>query len=209
MRLTPWESKMDEMLSRLEGCEWPLIRITFPVLAREFYRVTRSWRHTPDPIYVQPGIADYEVSDVRDVNVIAVDDIKIDGKRIYDTQYRDPDAFMLERVTTRGSLQHLSFHEGQLWMNPVPVAAGTFTLRLFLEPLDSCAGIPTHLAPLHMDIIAAGVLADLKMMSGKPWSDPQGAVYPRTKFERGLGRARIAAERGGLPRVERNKPFWW
>ncbi|EKN4181150.1 hypothetical protein ABF231_003388 [Yersinia ruckeri] len=58
-----------------------------------------------------------------------------------------------------------------------------------VEPQRSVSEIPDVLVDDYADVIANGALADLFLMPGKPWTDPQRSQYFGTRFVDGYRRA--------------------
>ncbi|ARZ00536.1 hypothetical protein AXW37_06415 [Yersinia ruckeri] len=58
-----------------------------------------------------------------------------------------------------------------------------------VEPKRNVSEVPDVLADDYADVIANGALADLFLMPGKPWTDPQRSQYFGTRFVDGYRRA--------------------
>ncbi|MGB8517937.1 MAG: beta-propeller fold lactonase family protein, partial [Gallionella sp.] len=75
----------------------------------------------------------------------------------------------------------------------VPSLGGTLNIMASLVPLQSDTCIDASLAERHWDTIIHGAKARLMAIQGKPWTDPNLALFHRTEFDKGVSLATMTA----------------
>ncbi len=71
----------------------------------------------------------------------------------------------------------------------------TFNTTSFLKPTRAASALPGILYNDWFEAIEAGAKANLMIMPGKPWSNPQLALVNRKIYLHGLGQAKIIAKK--------------
>lgn len=89
----------------------------------------------------------------------------------------------------------LSEQSDKLILVPKPAAALADAIRakVALKPARDATGIETWIYEDYRDVIAAGAIARMKRMPGKPFTDLVGAAGNESIFETGVGKAKERA----------------
>lgn len=156
----------------LQGCPTPVMADAVLLAARQFFELSRAWRHKTD-IDTLPGQDEYllDLPDQSEPSLILA------GGRGYDLTLRD--------------------QSGSVLLCPAPAQRVRLELVLALMPSRDAQGLPDDAAGRWIEPIAMGAVARLKLTPGYPWSDAQGAALAQVQFKRGWGRASIYAGRSG------------
>lgn len=82
-------------------------------------------------------------------------------------------------------------------LSPVPDATYPDSLVIYyaVAPKRTATSLPDWIANDYWEDIVAGALSRLMGMSGRPWSDANGAVMRRNQFDTAIGLARDSALR--------------
>jgi hypothetical protein len=89
-----------------------------------------------------------------------------------------------------------------------PANAGTVRVKAALRPTVDAANFPAILYQDYPEAMAAGTLAVLRGIPGKPYSDNQAAAASRERFLALMGQATIDAVQGHTRAVLESTPAW-
>lgn len=189
------------------GCPEPLIKETLYEKLREFFWESEAWKYTADN-----GL-DYTISqqamnlpvagtDIPAKTVVKrVDTVKFDsGGDDWDTPVPFLTRDQLDRAdsdwyTETGTAPKAWTYDGP---TPIvyPIASATVTtallLRVIIAPNFTATTdeLPDLLYFEYKQYIEDGVLADLKEMPGKDWTDPTGSLFHSKRWDDGLNKAK-------------------
>ena len=205
-RIEKWEAIATQVMVDAPGAELPAVVLAIQRAARDFYTRSHSWREVVDPLVTVAGIPDYDVLDVKDVEVIAVRGVSVgrdtfDGNRGNFDRYLTPEQMQQQHVAypdRRGPPECAAHIDDRLWFYPTPATSGErIGATLVLRPTYALLGLPRRQFTEHQDAIAVGALWYLKKSIGKPYSDPAGAGAVETAFIYQASHYRNQADTGG------------
>lgn len=198
---------LDEARPDLYGAPDPSIERAALDAAIELCRQSHWWRADLDPIELVSGRFEYELespepsSRVERVIAVSVGTCPIDAG-----EYGAVSALI------RGGAESGDRGVPRYWspvpslrairVHPIPgddqVADGdTLHIRGVLVPTRRATRLPDQLVEEFFDALVAGAKERLQRIPDKPWTDPQGALWNREIFYRGIGRAKRDALSGG------------
>jgi hypothetical protein len=166
---------------------------------REFCERTRAWQEDLDDISVISGQPSYDIDVPVDAELVMVLSGRYDGSqfdKIYTPEEMDR-VLVTWRSDTGTGVDYLIQDWNTLYVSPIPTADDSepVSLRAALKPTLSATTCGDILDQWR-EGLSSGAIARLKMITGKPWSDPQGAVYHASQFETAKRRARVLVLNG-------------
>lgn len=156
--------------------------------AWEFCQDSLAWQVDLDPITVRAGKDIYDLELTCDALLVVMTSVKLDGRE----QAGICTGKQGQNSSATGHQAPLSWVEVQLFQTPAQ--AGSLSVRVALKPKMTSDNLPCILTERYCDVLAEGAKAQLKRMTNKAWSDPQGAVACYQMFRRLTNEARISAE---------------
>ena len=90
-----------------------------------------------------------------------------------------------------------NYKNGYLTVFPIPNEAVELTVTTSLKPCPDCTDIPDPVYERVYEFLPWGVLAELQMIPGKPWSDPNASQFNRNRYRIKLNELRIQSATGG------------
>ena len=154
--------------------------------AQEFYRHSRAWRVRGVTLATTVlGQSVYTVATANPSGALlcGLPAIWIDGQEGKELQPGEADE-SLPADTSATPFVGVAGPDSII-LSPLPAAAGmVITATVAYEPADSATGLDDELYRLHREGIERAAIARLKAQPGKPWSDPDGAMYWRTEANR-------------------------
>lgn len=199
----PLSQFYDLVLSELPGCAMALADLHLVRVARDFCERTRSWRADLDPVASVAGATNYDIAAPElQSELVAVHKLSVNGLLLWDDLWFDQDATTDAAPKYSGNPIPFSLSDDLLTLTligdetPAASQADGITGRCSMKPKQGATALPDLLWLVHSDAIRAGVLADLMLMAGKPWSaGPQGLMY-RGDYHAAIQHAAMNAQRG-------------
>jgi len=149
--------------------------------AQEFCERTRLWRDE-DQFTVTPTSCNFVCAQ--------------DGADMYEIEHASLDGNPLEPISlsdlNRKYPRWREFEAGQgQWITQiergsvmvVPKCTGTLRLSTFLKPSEEADQLPDFIAKDYSQCIADGALAEILMLPGQPFTDPNRAQFYSLRFE--------------------------
>ena len=204
MPTTPYQEYVQFAQPHVPGCPEFVIEEHIAEAANKFCKKSYAWRQELAAQNTVVSVSDYVIpvpagTTLEDVVHLEVDkaaQVRIsdkDWQQVYGEVVTKPRWYALVQDTT-------------LRMYPTPDAVYEYRGTLVLVPTLSATGAESFLFNNHARCIAYGAVATLKATPGKEWTDFEGAVFYKTKFQGGIDEARIRDNRG-VRRQVRFQPF--
>jgi len=164
------------------------------LVAHDFCRQTEIWREDLAPFVTVADEAEYQLTPGYDAVILRVRFVEIG-----DPTPDDP--------STEGTYSDYKVSEtGLLTLVPAPTEDNlNVEVQVVLLPKEDCAAYPSWFLNRWGYAVVAGAIANIKLMSGKPWYDPNGAVMPGQRYMRAIGDAKretYTSRRHGQLRVQ-------
>lgn len=152
---------------------------------------------TLDPVPVLPSVSRYPVeSTVTDTTVEQVKGVWHNGRQLQyvsmDELAQRPTFWQDETGTPRAYTQD---NQDEIILWPTPEAAGVLKIIAVLKPVPSAKGVTDWIFNKWYLDIANGAKAQLLLMPGLVWSNPQLGEYNQQLFEKAKAHARLEANR--------------
>lgn len=196
---------LDEFLPRVrveaDGVPRALALLHIRTVLRELCRASHIWQQELDPITLYANVAERDIPRPDGAEVMRILGASYQGgtlKRRSTEQLRaaDPDW----QTATGDGLSAIvpGYRTVRLYPIPETTLADPLYLTVELVPSQSTTQCPDELLE-YADGIAAGALARLKRMAGKPWTDRQAVREYEDEFNEAVGRAihEVASGRTG------------
>ena len=155
-------------------CPEPVQRQQLRLAAGRFCADTEIWREVMDPVPSVAGQAAYPLTPpaTHETAILRLLEVRVGG------------AAQDERGYALGA-------DGKLHLATAPVKDDIeIVAAVVWLPMESCVDYPEWLMNRWEAGIAAGALAQLKLMAGQPWADPHGAGLHMSAYLDAVARAK-------------------
>jgi hypothetical protein len=204
----------DHLLPELPGCTTELLDHHLRSVAREFCHRTSAWRLPFDDVDTAAGVATYDlIPSESESDVVRLTKLTVNGTLLW----RDADenrpgedtttpAYKRESPPFSVSVDNLQI---MLAADEIPSAAVAAGLKVVgaLKPSASARRLPDFLLSEAIEAIRAGVLSRLMLMSKKPWTDRELAVFYQGKWNQELNFWACQTQRGNTRQILRVKSW--
>lgn len=172
----------------------------------DFCTRTRLWKHMPSPIDVAAGMSAYDITAPADAAIVAALDVCFDGVPLVPTSFANLNATKPGWFNDPGPpRQYTQIEPSRILLASVPTGnlVDGLVVTVALAPSVTSTGAPDWLMTQYRYALAEGAIAHLMLMPGKPWTDIQGAIDRRARFDEHIGNARAVGEVGAQAGVIR------
>lgn len=154
------------------------------------------WSRNHDPIYTYKNGIEYELDDTpASARVHRVMRVKMDGKPMAQGIVTPDDLF--EYAGERGTpVACAVVRPAVISLAPTPMGRHVLLMRVAYKPEKNSMEMDDDILDEWREAIIHGALYKLKMMVGKPWSDPKSAATHKSFFDKGVSQAKMKAIRG-------------
>lgn len=193
-----WADFIPAIVSELPDCPRFTMSAAVQYVAREFYRDSRAWRVRGVALATTvAGQATYTVTNPSGAILAGLPAVWIADEEVDETPFGGEDDVLPTDSDDRPSVGVIG--PAAIMLTPKPITAGlAVTGTVAYMPAATAADISDDLYDLHHEAIERAAVARLKRMTGKPWSDPQGAMVADQDAQRLA--LQFASEAGPLRR---------
>lgn len=172
---------LTKIMPYVPGCPEPTAFAGIIKAAQEFCERTRLWRDE-DTFTLSPTSCNVvcapEGADLFEIENALLDGCRLEPISLSDLnkkypQWREMDTGQGQWIT---QIEHGS-------VVVVPACRGTLRLSTFLRPSDEADQLPDFMSKLYRQCIADGALAEILMLPGQPFTDPNRAQFYSMRFE--------------------------
>lgn len=187
----------DDVMPELPGIRPNMVDAHLLRVARQFCDRTAAWHSDFGPIDSEADTLTYAIyGQVAKTEVVRVLSLTVDDVLWWLAREPDPD---VETETQPRFQVHrppftLSENHGEITFTEQP--AGEISGVLAMRPSLTATNLPDVLYTEFLPAIKAGVLAQLLLMGGKPWTDRDMGAYYSGQYENHIGYAAQDAARG-------------
>jgi hypothetical protein len=192
--MTPLKEFHPLILPRVPRCPTPTVNQAIRQAAQRFCERTKLWRETDsfqigsegmDYVFAPPGAVLYEIETAR-----------FNGQRLQPASIPWLDDNLPNWRELSGSVPRYVTQTEIDTVRVVPADTGQVDLTVILRPSDDAQDLPDFIARSHRTAIRDGALAELMMLPGQPFFNPELAMIHNRKFEAELDRLTMAAVKG-------------
>ena len=162
----------------------------------EFCARSWIWKHLPDPINIDAGENGYTIDFPPGSELAAVLNAAFDGSKLTpkSTEWLDQESPSW-RTDSAQPKYYTQIDTEQILLAPVPdsTVSGGLVLTLALKPSTTSVSFPKWIASKYLYDIANGAAANLMLMSGKGWTDPQNGSYRKSLFDAAVSGANASS----------------
>lgn len=188
----------DRILPYLPGAELPVVNLIIQRTARDFLRGSAVWQETllvPTVTAQRDYVLSPTAAGARPSSVLWVRENSRDIPVV-------PEGLM-RRMTTTPGVPYGWYSEVPtiLTLLPTPDAVYNVTVRvvLTLTVASAQSDIPEVLTKDYPEEVASGVLANMLLMPGKPWTNTNTAGLHAIQYAKAIRAIRAIAREGGRP----------
>lgn len=180
-----WADFIPAIVSELPDCPRFTMASAVQYVAREFYRNTRAWR-ARDVLLATTvaGQAGYTVTtNPADTILVGLPAVWIADKEVDELPFGGEDDVLPTDRDDRPAVGVTG--PTSILLVPPPLSSGLLVkATVAYAPSPAATGISDQLHDEHHEAIERAAVARLKRMTGKPWSDMQGAVMAEQEAHR-------------------------
>lgn len=186
----PYTDFLPYLLPSLPGAPQALVLQQIGEVLEDFLEHGRQWLFTTAPINLRVDQEVYELPIPVDATVVQFEQVMLRGIEIHPVDQAD----MLVRVPMRGYQRF----ENRILISPMPKRdeVGALQVHLSLKPQAGRVNTTKSIFNNWREIICAGVMARMKSMPDRKWSDAIGAETHDNKYL--VGRNKAEADRRSL-----------
>lgn len=186
------------------GCPEPVAVRAMREAARDFCERTLLWRDE-DTLLAAAQAEELILACAQEADIVRIERVDFQGQPLEPTSWRELD--MLEPAWRYGAsgVPRYFTQVAPDTLRLVPHAAGTVRCWVVLKPSTRAQGLPAVLAK-YDQALAAGTLARLLMMEGKPWFSPSQAAVRSSEYEAGVADAKRLSTSGQQRARQRTRP---
>lgn len=211
--MKPWSTWFPDVLPHTPSCPGIMAGNEIAAAARQFFRDSRAWKATLDPISLDAGEPNVQVfPDESATAIVRIESVALGSAAL--TVLTLPEAMRshsADWATQTGVPVSITMMTpATLRVIPYPASAVTdlLSLTVTLRPSDSAVGLPDELYAAFRDAIANGARGKLLAMPDKPWTNLQLGTMYLNNFEQAIASARAGADTGyGKARIP-GRPGW-
>lgn len=175
------ESLTPFIMPRVPGAAEPVVFDAIRRAAQEFCETTRLWRY--DDSFEASGEPDEIMAAPVGSYIFEIESARFDGRPLEPIALTDLERLIQDwRSLDNAAPKYITQAEPDTVML-VPKGAGKVDLTLTLKPSDDTELLPTWLIDKYSRAIADGAIAELMMMPGQPYSNPQLAGVHAQRFQ--------------------------
>lgn len=187
-----WDDFFPLIMPLLPGCPEPTIRQHLAITAADFFTRTHLWREDIDPVYVSPGVYEYDLD--AEAFVEDLISVTVDRRELEHTDMRlIPNE---QRYDTGFPTKYWIHSDNSIRLHPIPDTSVVIKMAAVLRPSRAATTIPDWIFELWADTIVAGAVDRLASIPGKDWSNQPMAQHYRLHYEQGITAARVRDTRG-------------
>ena len=159
---------------------------------RDFCEYTKAWQADATDVDLLADTQEYPLAGPSDSEFVAIltatyNDAPYDVRTLEEMDRILP----TWRSDTGTGVAYLAYNKETLFVSPIPTADDSYPviIRAAYKPTISATTCGDSLEEWR-EGISAGALARIKMISGKPWTDPQSAAFNGSLSEAAKRKAR-------------------
>ena len=192
--MKPIDDFLPLILPRAPGCPEPIAFDAIRQAAIEFCERTRIWRDTDQFMADEFGDIFAPAQSV----VYQIEDARFDGRRLTPIGVQDlngmyPDC---DWTTKTGEQPQYVTQLHPDTIKVVPSMSGMVTLTMLLKPTNNAQELPDFIFDQYARTIADGALAEILMIPGQPYTNPQGGAMYSQRFQQRLDSLQVQGIKG-------------
>lgn len=182
--MKPIDDFLPLILPRAPGCPEPIAFDAIRQAAIEFCERTRAWRDTDQFMADEFGDMFAPAQSV----IHQIEDARFDGHRLAPVGVQDLNGLYpdLDWTTLQGDQPKYVTQLHPNTVKVVPAYSGMITLSLLLKPSNDAMDLPDFIYDQYARTIADGALAEILMIPGQPYTNPQGGAMYSQRFQQRL-----------------------
>ena len=192
--MKPIDDFLPLILPRAPGCPEPIAFDAIRQAAIEFCERTRIWRDTDQFMADEFGDIFAPAQSV----IHQIEDARFEGHRLTPVSVQD----LNERYpgydwTTQSGDQPkyiTQIHPNTVKI--VPAWEGMITMTILLKPSNDAQELPDFIFDQYARTIADGALAEILMIPGQPYTNPQGGAMYSQRFQQRLDSLQVQGLKG-------------
>lgn len=161
-----FEAFFPDLLPLVPGCPEPVAKFALRRAAQRFCELTLAWRANMDPIYLTPGIDEYDLNLETTAELVRIEKALIGD--------RDMHVLTPNDCVSRHRPYIECADKKTVFVNPTPTVEALLTITASLKPSNSATGVEDFLYDQYVSVIANGASGLLKQHPAKLYSAANG-----------------------------------
>lgn len=190
-----WSEFLKDVMPHVPGCPEPVAEFALKRAAQEFFETTRLWKLWLVDQTTEADRTDYFLILEPHSQLVRLERATLDGREIEVRAEEDLPADWQTYPQCVETGVHTTDRDG-LVLVPAQAADKVLKVEASLKPSDDAQGIDNLLFAHHARQIACGAVADLKGQADKTYSDPDGSLLWRSRFEGHMNVVEFQRRRG-------------
>lgn len=164
--------------------------------AIEFCVETHAWNEISDPVVLVDGQRDYDIDAPNGARVVTLKNVWAANRELIAvsmSQLQDKMPNWQDATGSQPNYFNIPADLSVVRVYPIPTVSNgaLLTFRAVYAPTIASVLLPDDLITRYLEPIISGAKHRLMLAPGKGWSNPQLAVYHRSRFEDGMVKAKI------------------
>ena len=195
---------LPEVMPSVPGCTDILALNAVRNACIDFCSSTMYWQETQDPLTLTAADLPYTIDTPNGANALQPLSIMWNGLPLFpkSLDWLDANVYDWRNRPSDTPRWYYQPDPNTLVIVPAPVTSATITIRIAYTPTRDSTSVVATTHQYYLEQIAAGALAKLVSIPGKPWSAPGAAGAYKKLFDVGVTAATIEAnksyDRSGL-----------
>jgi hypothetical protein len=177
-----WSNFLKDVLVHVPGCPEPVAEHALLRAAQEFFETTRVWKLWLPDIITAADTTEYPMFLESKSELVRLERATLNGRPI---RTRTVDELPDDWQTYTSGIEdgvHTTDRKN-LVLLPSQEADLVLKVEASMKPANDATGVEDHFFDLYVLQIAAGAVAGLKEHTGKTYSDADGALTWRMRFD--------------------------
>lgn len=205
--MTEIEVFLPRIMPAAPGCPEPTALAAVIKAAQDFCERTRLWRDE-DRFTVTPSSCNV-VCAPQGADLFEIEHALLDGRPLTPISLHDLNRDMPDWRTREEPAGRWITQTEPGTVLVVPRCSGTLYLATTLKPANDAELLPDFLARDYLQVIADGALAEILMLPGQPFTDPNRAQFYSMRFESRLSDLLNRSIKGQQRAKARTRPQWF
>lgn len=187
----------------VQGLGYPVILDAIRESARDFCEDTEIWRDLKLDIDIAPKQAYIDISFGKDINVIQIRKVMINGfeiRQLTNEEYLSQGNVFDDSLNSGTPRACAFFAPSRIQFLPINGEETKLNVFCSLKPSLEAETMPEDILSDYGDVIKHGALRELYLMPNKPWFSYDLSKYHDRKFVLGCQKAKASANKGNSNR---------
>lgn len=192
-----WSLFLKDVLVHVPGCPEVVAEHALLRAAQEFFETTRLWRlWVEEDMVTEADVTEYEPFLDSKTEIVRLETAVLDGRPIEVRSVDDLPVDWRENPQGLCTGVHIANDRKTIVLLPPQAEGLALNVELSMKPSETALGVDDVFYAQFVRQIAAGAVCMLKEHTDKSYSDPNGALAWRARFDSHMATADFQRHRG-------------